>query len=246
MPISRRSTRSNRMRRGRGRPRKTTFMPLSIIKRKVGFRANTHFFKRLGQDIALINQPGVPGGAVFWYPNPTIATPTVLHDDLPNTEQTGVGIQFQLDQAIDYTDFTALFDRYKIVGVKLKVMYQCNSAMSAYPGALPIMTYAFDCDDNTSPANKNAVATKLYAKTRVLNANRPFTIFFKPRITKQVYHGGITSGYTSEKSTWIDCSNPDVAHYGMKIWINNWLTDTDVANKLTITPTYYISLKDTQ
>jgi len=211
--------------------------------------ANTHLFKRQAQDIIVKNidlggvyDMNIPG-------NPTVSTLTTSADDFEQ-RQGGFGLQFQLDQCLQYNELTSLFDRYKIVGVKLKFLFQCNT--NFYDGdthaqpPLPVINYAYDCDDNSAISDKLAVTTKYYCKERLLNGNRTFSVFYKPRIDQAIYQDGLVTAYTSERRKWIDCNNPSVPHYGMKIWINNWSVTPASAHKLTITPTYYLAMKDSQ
>lgn len=211
--------------------------------------ARTHFFKRMAKPI-IVSNTGANNISVSDGSSSQVSTFTYATDDF-GCQQGGFAVQSLLNAALDSSDFTALFDRYKIVGVKYKFLFQANTASVNTQGVpqapLPLITYAFDADDNNTPANRTVVATKQYAKERILNGNSTFSVFYKPRITKTVFNGVVSSAYTSEKACWIDCANPSVPHYGMKLWINNWLSDTAQSNmKLTIQPTYYLACKDSQ
>lgn len=170
------------------------------------------------------------------------------------TTQFGLSANFQLQDVIESTDFTQLFDRYKIVGIKLKFMYQQTT--SANSGVVsnvhPIMDMSFDGDDSDLPVSQTAVQVKGFSKTHLLNSNRPFKTYWTPRVDKVVYTSGISTAYTSERSCWLDCNSPQVQHYGMKAWITSWPFDTNLIGtqpaygELTIQPTYYIAFKDSQ
>lgn len=171
------------------------------------------------------------------------------------TLQFGLSANFQLQDVIESTDFTQLFDRYKIVGVKLKFMYQ--STTSPDSGVVstvnPIIDISFDGDDSDLPASQTTVQVKGFNKTHLLNQNRPFKTYWTPRIDKVVYTSGVSTAYSSERSCWLDCNSPQVQHYGMKAWITSWPFDqTNAGNpqkafgELSIQPTYYIALKDSQ
>lgn len=216
------------------------------LRRKIGMNLGIHRFKRLGTDLILSNDN--TNAPVWTSQNATLVQTPNYADDF-GTYALGGAFRFMLNGLLEYNDFTQLFDRYKITGIKLKVMFQCNQ--SGTPGGtrapLPLMTYAFDCDDANAPANGNIVRVKQYAKQRILNGSSSFNIFIKPRITKALYANALTAGYSSEAPTWIDATRADIEHYGLKFWINNWFADHDTSSyKLTITPTYYFSCKDTQ
>lgn len=196
------------------------------------------------------------------YNSPITGSPTVLNNDGngsvsigSSSTDTGVTVQFggamkfMMQSALDFADMATLFDRYKITGVKLKFLYQHNNASNTNTGnnsILPLITTAFDGDDDNNPSNYIQLASKQYSKQRVLNGNSMFSVFIKPRLTKEVYRGALTTGYTSEKACWLDCNNQDIAHFGLKLWINNWTTGATILNQLSIFPTYYFALKDTQ
>lgn len=217
--------------------------------RKLGLRlaSKTHIFKRFAQDVVVAN---TSNGMWITSDAGSQCTQIAAVTDDFGTQQGGFGMEFKINACIESTDFTQLFDRYKIVGVKLKFLYQNN--MSGIPGTgatapLPRITYAFDADDASVPANRLAVAVKGYAKERVLNGNRQFSVFIRPRLDKLVYQQGLTSAYSSERACWLDCVNDGVPHYGLKVWINNWYSDSSTSSqKLTIQPIYYLALKDTQ
>lgn len=169
--------------------------------------------------------------------------------DTAATVQFGGAMRFMLKSVIESSDLTQLFDRYKIKGVKLKFLYQSNLANSdstTGTNALPIMSYSFDGDDDTNPTSYTDLARKQYTKQKILNGNYFFSIYLKPRVTKEVYRTALTTGYTSEKACWLDCNNDDIAHFGLKLWINNWNPGSTKFNQLSIQPTYYLALKDTQ
>lgn len=204
-----------------------------------------HTFKRYGATMMLGNS----GNAVAWTKDNSLNVTTPSSDDF-GTVQLGGAFRFMLSSVLENTDFSNLFDRYKLTGVKLKILFQSNISGVSGVGArslLPIMNYSFDGDDATAPPGRNTIQVKTYCKEKILNGNRPFSIYIKPRISKLVYAGLTTSAYSSEKPVWLDMNNMDVEHYGLKFWINNWLADTDASSqKLTIQPIYYFACRDTQ
>lgn len=243
-------------RRGRGRPRKS--VPLSMAARRTRvlrglyprrpIATMTHVIKRLGQTV-LVDNGGVTGfprlqssgGNSF-----TMGLP--LAGALPFTTDVGLASKYELSSAVDYTDLTQLFDRYKIVGIKLKVLYQSNIG-DVGRTALPVLYYAWDGDDNQSPSSAESVTTKAYCKTRILNGNREFSIYFKPRVAKELNQGPFAAtGQSSEKAPWVDSNSPSVPHFGMKFWLANFVNGAVDAPTalLRIQPTYYLALRDTQ
>jgi len=205
-----------------------------------------HMIKRLGQPIYIQNS-GVGGIPTLTADGAASATQgPVASGLLPNTYETGVSFRFMLQSVIDYADLQQLFDRYKVTGVKLKFHYLHNSSFIPGYANLPTMYYAFDADDNAVPTNSLSVVAKGYCKSRILNANRPTNMFIRPRVTKVVHDTTISDARTTEKACWLDIADIDVPHYGLKVWLSDWVGGTDNNNALRIQPTYYLALKDTQ
>lgn len=203
--------------------------------------SKVHLFKRMANVIEFVSKGTAVtlndiSGAIDWV--------GPITDD-SNTQQFGFSYTAWLNQVIQTSEFTSLFDRYKILGVKLKCMYQTNVGAYGSTGPLPILYSAYDADDNTVPANQIEVQAKGYCKTKILNGNKMFSLYFKPRIDKAVYQSGATFAYSSERVCWLDCANTSVPHYAQKFWIRNFPVAED-GSKLTIQPTFYLALKDTQ
>lgn len=241
-----------RARRGRPRKNPTIYRRRKALLRQVYPRrpiaSRTHIIKRLGIPMELKNNNAVGAGSLQLIQNGggSFLMGTPAGDTISNTWQVGLSAFSKLNSVSDYTDITSLFDRYKIVGVKYKVMFQCNTSSVSSQGVLPVLYSSFDGDDADVPATSQEVAVKGYVKSHVLNANKIFTLYMKPRIDKQLYQTPFSTGYSSEKACWIDCTSSDVPHYGMKFWLNNWLSDGANEMLLRIQPTYYLALKDTQ
>lgn len=220
--------------------------------RRKGYKSNPFSravrIKRIGQLMRIGNSvlTGDPTGSATGGNSLFVGAASA---DTLNTRQVGASIQFALNSTTDFGDFTNLFDRYKITGIKLKFLYQCNLAnadSTTGTNSLPLLSYSFDADDAAVPGTIEEVQRKQYCKQKILNGNYSFSTFIKPRVLKQVYLTGLTDGYNSAPACWIDSAQPGVPHYGLKMWLNNWTPGATKLNQLTITPTYYLALKDTQ
>lgn len=202
--------------------------------------------KRIGMPIRIANSSvsNLPAVDADGIGSLQIGTPAV---DILNTYMYGGSLQFKLESVVQAVDLVQLFDRYKIVGVKLKFLYQQNigSVGSTTGSILPIMNYSFDADDVVPPTLATDVTKKQYCHTKVLNANRTFSLFIKPR---QAIQSNLSGAEVNFKAQWNNCANADIPHYGLKFFVNNWqaTTSTQLLNCLTITPTYYLAMKDTQ
>jgi len=246
-----------RMLRGRRKPLRRR--PRYAGRRKLRVPGITHRVKRLGNTVFIKNSP--ISGTTTWVPtltqnggngvDPSFVQGAITNGALSGTYDFTLSSQYFLDCLVQRSDVSNFFDRYKIVGIKLNIHYLCNSASpqsvanltTAVYNNLPTMYYAFDADD----AQVNTISViqqKGYCKSRVLNANKPLSLWIRPRITKEVA-GLTTPGVTSERACWVDCNSAGIPHFGMKFAITDWVGG-EVNNALRIVPTYYLQFKDTQ
>lgn len=211
----------------------------------VKIASRSHVFKRFAAECVIsVDQNGYPtllqnGGGDFALGSVGVGT-------LANTADFGLTYTPTLANAIESSDFTNLFDRYKILGVKLKIMYQANVG-EQHQHPLPLMIHSFDGDDAAMPTTWNDVAVKGYAKEVVLNANLPLKTYFKPRISKMVFNGAISTAYTSSVPEWLDCDYDKLPHWGWKAWLKSFFTGSGstTTNAITIQPIMYLAFKDT-
>ena len=144
-------------------------------------------------------------------------------------------VSASLNQAMaNVTEFTNLFDQYKIVSTKLKLMFtNNNSSINSPSTALPEFIAMADHDDSIPLADS---AYLQYQKLQIKQLGQPNdplkrTVYPKPLV--QTYRTAIAAGYsTPDKAIWIDVVNSDVPHYGLKIAFNQYANNTAVDTKL--------------
>lgn len=212
---------------------------------------NIHKFKRLGESATIDNytqgQVQLSTLANGWFVG--AATP-----DINATYQFPGAMQFQLDQTLQSADFTTLFDRYRITGVKVTIISlgSVNNPGVAVSGATnyPSIVYAVDNDDANAPTSWDDVAVKQNAKIRRLD--KPISIYIhKPRIANQVYDGFVPA-YTVNTG-FVNCSYPSVPHYGLKFFVRECPLPAPVGATagsnnalIRIATKFYLSMKDPQ
>lgn len=214
--------------------------------RRRAVASRVHTIKRLGGTAFIKNDNTTQAPYLFTTGNNSFFQGAPVAGALTGCWDFTMASQFQLSSVIDAADLTSLYDRYKIVGVSLKIHYLHNSSFIPGQANLPTLYYAFDGDDANVPATPTDVAVKGYCKSRVLNANRPTVVYIKPRITKEIYNSPLTTGFSSEKACWLDCASSGIPHFGLKMAITDWVGGADNNNALRIQPTYYLQLRDTQ
>lgn len=137
-----------------------------------------------------------------------------------------------LDTVTSYTEMAALFDQYKINGVKLKLVPRYDSFAgndttdTTLPGItnqggtqvhvivdplsqlIPVGTY--------SRANLNTFLEN--GNVRTYTGNKPINIFFKPTVSSTF--GGLTTAGRI-RSPWLSTASPSIVHNGVHVFIQD-------------------------
>jgi hypothetical protein len=114
-----------------------------------------------------------------------------------------------------YTEFTNLFDQYKIDWVELRFIPVINTSNSALPCDSLIYS-TVDFDDNTAT---NAGSIKEYELCEVHSPTQEWKVSLAPRVAIAAYAGAFTS-YANQAS-WIDVASTSVQHFGVKVGCQN-------------------------
>lgn len=139
-----------------------------------------------------------------------------------NTGITSKAYNIALSSLPNYTEFTALFDQYKITGAKIMIVPTINSinlpavqtaATTANVGSGYLVT---DYDD-ASPLASVADALQ-YENLRIFNlaTDKVIKRYIVPHMAVAAYSGAFTS-YANKYPQWIDSNSPGVQHYGFKV-----------------------------
>lgn len=132
-----------------------------------------------------------------------------------------------LQQLPNATEFTNLFDNYRIKRVKWKLLFNRNVAQTnsnlAGQGfitdGIPVIGWVVDYDDSDTPGSEDTLLQ--YNDYKVTNFDKPITIYYEPRTSGLAYTGPLTNGYIENKAgQWCDTSSPAIVHYGLKLMIN--------------------------
>lgn len=156
---------------------------------------------------------------------------------------------FKLSNVLQSGDLTALYDRYKITGIKVKIIPLSNMATTNGQGLIPTMVYHTDYDDALTPTADADVRVKAGAKEVRLDKVR--TIFIKPKIADAILGASAGTAYSVPKNApYINMSYPDVPHYGLKMYFRdvnlNSATALSTNTCIRFETTYYVACKDPQ
>lgn len=159
---------------------------------------------------------------------------------------------FRLQDVINYTDFTTLFDRYMITRVVCYVqlvtnpdaVYEMNSGTTLNRSTVyPRLWYVTDYDDDATTSLDN-IREVYGVKSVILRPNATHTFTVKPAILAQTYRTATTTGYSPKFNTWVDAAQVDVPHYGLKYVLDhqNYAPVGGYVFKMEFK--YYITCKD--
>lgn len=218
--------------------------------------AAVYKFKRAGPEVFIYHQSGDAGNV--WQirdagslVNSTFASNTAWTQDLlPGTYYNGFSMsKFKLSQIQQPTDFTNLYDRYKIDKIKVTFLYQHNDSSVGGQGILPTMYYCVDYDDANVPTYAQ-IRQKQYLRQKILLANKPFSVTFRPKRLVTQSDIDVTSNSMITNVGYTNCDNSTVNHLGLKFYLDHLYSGlpatTTVNSMLQIQTTYYMSFKDPQ
>lgn len=153
----------------------------------------------------------------------TLGTPVAVPSGLAGLYDVPFTMKFSLSQLSAYSEFTALFDSYKINSVKVyfKAFYNSTTVTSV---GLPSIEYVTDHDD-ANVITPSQMRERVGSKHKWFNATKNVALLqVRPRCGDLVQSSaslGTNALATNNRAMWIDCSNPGVEHYAIKGVIRN-------------------------
>lgn len=241
-------------------------MALTIAKRVVA-APSTHRFTRWVPQAALytISNTGANPSISVVYDSTSSTAPISVSGgsslmQVNHAYQFGGSMRFRLGDLPGLSDFTNLFDYYRIEQVDVEISCLKNSAAgtsqpSGYQNGdnvMPTIMYAPDFDDDVIPVGASDLTERQKTKSWTFRGDgKPLKFSIQPRPTALVYkEDGTTIGYmTGTAGNWVDCNNVSVPHYGVKFWLedvwaNTNTTGTTADTQFKIKMKYHVSCKD--
>lgn len=154
------------------------------------------------------------------------------------TAPTPGAITYILDNVPQASEFKALFDRYRIVGVKHTFVPKINQINISGADA-GTFHYAVDYTDATAPGSVDDLAQmSTYHHRYCID---PFSIYLKPRMLYPVLGVGTNQGYVTSRSGWIESVYGAVPHYGLRYY---WTQGSSAAVSMNVFTKYYLKFRD--
>lgn len=124
-------------------------------------------------------------------------------------------LSFKLTDVVNSSEFTTLFDQYRINKVAVVLTPHGNSAELANLNR-PILYSRVDYDDVTGYANVNEMMESPNVRSSVGTSKH--SVVLRPAVAVPLYQSGVTFAYGPKWKQWVDCSYPSVPHYGVKFY----------------------------
>lgn len=152
--------------------------------------------------------------------------------EMTGTEQP-LSFEFALSNLYSYSEFTSLFDKYRLDRAVVYIQLVNNpntslvtnvtggtnvNAATSYVNSnnfYPKMWYIADHDDSATTTIA-AIKERVGVKCCVLKPNVVKKISIKPACSVQLYRTTTTTGYGPKYGQFIDMAQADVPHYGLK------------------------------
>lgn len=157
---------------------------------------------------------------------------------IENINPTLYGFNFSLNDLPNYTEFTALYDQYKINAVRFTMLPQQTQSISIGSVNNPIANArvfsAIDYNDGSAPASVDELREyKTCKSTSILRPHKRY--IYKPKYVD-------TTGTT--RSGWVATSSPGLNYFGLKVACEPMLSSGTTNMSMRIECKYYLSFKN--
>lgn len=130
---------------------------------------------------------------------------------------------FSLSSLPNSSEFTALFDMYRIDSVELEYQLITEVIGSAYPR----IAFTPDYNDSTPPTTESQVLEYGTSEMFLFSQYKPvFKRMLKPRAQLGTYQGAFTAYSLAPQDAWVSCDYPSVLYYGAKDFISSYNSTT--------------------
>lgn len=155
-------------------------------------------------------------------------------------------MKFQLNHLDTYTDISNIADKYKLLGVAIRLT-TANISLGAGAGlVMPYIEWCQDHDDNSIPT-QSLISQKMGVRNLGFNTRGQATLYCKPVPAPALYNGALNAYSVPKKSPFINSTYVDVPHYGIKgIFRSIYLPGTLNTANISVDAQYSVYAKDLQ
>lgn len=178
--------------------------------RKYNRRRRAYRKKRATTKAIIVRQPRLKGNKNIMYFKRTFQAAALSTLGAVGNQVT-LNASISLGNLPSVTDFTNLFDMYKICGIKLVLVPDFSEAQA---GALNCnMNSYLDYNDISLPV---ITTGEQKASWRVTKGTRIHKRYYRPQVPINVTDVSTTSFLQSQPAPWISTNNTNIAHLGLK------------------------------
>jgi len=225
-------------------------------------RRNRHQYKRGPLRLIVRVSYSLLGGYSVAVTNTNgTATPALYNFVTPVPEVSGVGLVMpmtfgaQFDDVQNHTEFTNLYDQYKITGLSFRftplrnMSFVAGVSTSGAPAVASLPTFQWALDfDSLNWTGTAALEQKARLKERRFTA--PISVYWRPTVEKSIgigSGGGGTAVAAVSPAGFMDCTADTVTHYGLHAALRN-MPDPAIHGEYAfeIKPIYYFTMKEVQ
>lgn len=227
-------------------------------------KSGVHFFDRtisMNTDNAVVTNwtplygaggSSTAGMSIGGPANGSVALVTPTTGVVNNILYWSVGYKFNLSNITRLTEYTNLFDQYKLNKVVVKIIPYSNSVDSpAGSYSVPVAPFLHWCIDKDDSAPFTADVSGIESMQERKNykmirlADKGVSIVIRPcTLGYMDAAGAITPASVDNPIKWIDCAHPEVDHFGLKfIFEAVCPTAAQTIAWFRINTTYYLEFK---
>lgn len=173
-----------------------------------------------------------------------------------NTIRTGIGglIWWKLNDIPSYGTWTSVASQYQIYGIKLVFWIPGNEDTTRWYSGSSVTGQGIElavCPshaNSAAPIDRYDVINRPYTKIKNL-CQGPLKIFIRPSVLTEVHGGVADTDYGPTYDRWLQTSEVDVPHYGLKYWVKLLYTSgtdpvfSDLGVYINYRVTYYLKFK---
>jgi len=169
---------------------------------------------------------------------------------------------FKLSDLLDYSDFTNLFNQYKLSAVKLELIFSnttsgaVSSLSSSVPGTqsnsqLIMWMCPNNSGDGVTVGPESMLKMSSSTKRLCLNGGRPITSYQRLNQLGLVYGGTGNDDHSMTRPRFISTDEPHALHYGQHVCIERadqgvFANETTNYQSVRILYTYYIQARQVE
>ena len=180
-------------------------------------------------------------------------TASITSGGVPTITPVSKAFSFQLSDLPNVSEYKALYDQYKITGIKFTAVPRTSmttqgvvTGTTAPVGYGQVVT-AIDYDDAANPIAKDTLLE--YGSAKFTPSSKVHSRFFRPKVLNAVWVNIASTGYSPVKAPWVDQANDNLPHYGLKMWIDppeNSSGGSNSSISYDVYATYYFMCKNTR